>query len=36
METQRKKEIQRQKNVFTKTSGGFVIAVRNNSLSDSK
>ena len=34
METQRKK--QRQKNVFTMTSGGFVIAVRNNSFIDSK
>jgi hypothetical protein len=34
METQRKK--QRQKNVFTMTSGGFVIAVRNNSLDDNK
>ena len=36
METQRKKQTQRQKNVFTMTSGGFVIAVRNNSLNDSK
>ena len=34
METQRKK--QTQKNVFTMTSGGFVIAVTNNSLNDSK
>ena len=31
METWRKKQIQRQKNVFTKTSGGCVIVVRNNS-----
>ena len=37
METQRKKQTQRQKNVFTMTSvGGFVIAVRNNSFIDSK
>ena len=34
METQRK--TQRQKIVFTMTSGGFVIAVRNKSLNDSK
>ena len=38
METQRKKQTQRQrqeqKNVFTMTSGGFVIAVRNNSLNN--
>ena len=34
MESQRKK--QRQKNVNTMTSAGFVIAVRNNSLNDSK
>ena len=34
METQRKK--QTQKNVFTMTSGGFVIAVRNNSFNDSR
>ena len=33
METERKK--QKQKNVFTMTSG-FVIAVRNNSLNDRK
>ena len=40
METQRKKErnrqTQRQKNVFTMTLGGFVIATRNNSFIDSK
>ena len=36
METQRKKKTQRQKNVSTMTSGGFVIAVRNNSLNGSK
>ena len=34
MEKQRKK--QTQKNVFTMTSGGFVIVVRNNSLNDIK
>ena len=34
METDRKK--QTQKNVFTMTSGGFVIAERNNSFIDSK
>ena len=34
METQRK--TQRQKNVFTMTSGGLVIAVKNKSLNDSK
>ena len=34
METQRKK--QTQKNVFTMTSGGFVFAVKNNYLNDSK
>ena len=34
MEIQRKK--QRQKNVFTMTSGGFKIAVRNNPFTDSK
>ena len=34
METQRKKQKQRQKNVFTMTPGGFMIAVRNNSLND--
>ena len=36
METQRKKQRQRQKNVFTVNSGGFVIVVTNNSLNDSK
>ena len=37
METQRNKQTQRQKNIFTTTSGGFVIpAVQNNSLNDSK
>ena len=40
METQRKKQTQRQrqeqKNVFTMTSGGFEIAVRNNPFTDSK
>ena len=38
MEIQRKEQTQRQrqKNVFTMTSGGFVIAVRKNSLNDSK
>ena len=36
METQRKKQTQRQKNEFNMTSGGFVIAIRNNSLNDSK
>ena len=40
METQRKKKTQtqrqRQKNVFAMTSGGFVIAVSNNSFIDSK
>ena len=36
METQREKQTQRQKNVFNMTSGGFVIAVRNNSFIDSK
>ena len=36
MDTQRKKQTQRHKNVFTKTSGGFVIAVRYNSFIDSK
>ena len=34
MEIQRKE--QRQKNVFTMISGGFVIAVRRNSFIDSK
>ena len=35
LETQRKKQTQRPKNVFDMTLGGFVIAVRNNSLNDS-
>ena len=34
MKTQRKKQRQRQKNGFTMTSGGFMIAVKNNSLND--
>ena len=33
METRRKKQTQRQKNLFTMTSGGFMIVVTNNSLS---
>ena len=38
METLRKKQKQQQqqKNLFTMTSGGFVIAVRNNPINDSK
>jgi hypothetical protein len=36
METQRKKQTQRQKNAFTMTSGGFVIAVRIKYFIDSK
>ena len=36
METQRKKQRQRQKNGFTMTSGGFMIAVKNNPFIDSK
>ena len=36
MEKQRKKQTQRQKNVLTMTSGGFMIAVRNNSFINSK
>ena len=36
MDTRRKKQKQRQKNLFTMTSGGFVIVVRNNSFIDSK
>ena len=35
METQRKKQTYRQKNLFTMISGGFMIPVRNNSLNDS-
>ena len=34
MEIQRNEKTQR--NVFTTTSGGFVVAVRNNSLNDGK
>ena len=30
METQRKKQTQRRKNLFTMTSGGFVTVVTNN------
>ena len=36
MKTRRKKQTQRQKNLSTMTSGGFVIAVTNNSFIDSK
>ena len=36
MEKRRKKQTKRQKNLFTMTSGGFVIVVRNNSFNDSK
>ena len=36
METQRKKQTQRQKNVLTMTSEGFVSAVGNNTFIDSK
>jgi hypothetical protein len=36
METKGKKQTERQKNLLTMTSGDFVIAVRNNSLNDSK
>ena len=36
MEIQRNEKTQRQRNVFTTTSGGFVVAVRNNSLNDGK
>jgi hypothetical protein len=36
MEMQRKKQAQIHKNVFTMTSGGFEIAVRNDSFIDSK
>ena len=36
METRRKKQTQRQKDLFTMTSGGFVIVVRNNSFIDNK
>ena len=34
METRRKKQTQRKKNLFTMTSGDFVIVVRNNSFID--
>ena len=36
METKRKKQTQRQKNLTNMTSGGFVMVVTNNSLNDSK
>ena len=36
MGTQRQKQAQRQKNLFTMTSGGSMIVVRNNSFIDSK
>ena len=36
METRRKKQTQIQTNAFDKTSGGCVIAVRNNSFIDSE
>ena len=36
METRRKKQKQRQKNLLTMTLGGFVIAAINNSLINSK
>ena len=36
MKTKRMKQEQRQKNLFTMTSGGFVIVVRNNSFIDNK
>jgi hypothetical protein len=36
METRRKKQTERQKNLFTMTAAGFVIVVTNNSLNDSK
>jgi hypothetical protein len=32
----KKEQTQRQKSVFTKTLGGFVIAIRNKSFVDSK
>ena len=35
METGRKKQTQKQKNLSTMTSGGFMIVVTNNSLNDS-
>ena len=36
METRRKKQTQRPKNLFIMALGGFVIIVTNNSLNDSK
>ena len=36
METRRKKQMQKQKTLFTMTSGGFMIVVGNNSFIDSK
>ena len=36
METYRKKQTEIQKNVLTKTSGGFMIAARKNSFIDGK
>ena len=36
METRIEKQTQRQKNLFTMTSRGFVTAVKNNTLIDRK
>ena len=36
MEARREKQTERQKNLFTMTPGGFMTAVRNNSLIHSK
>ena len=36
MGTQRQKQAQRQKNLFTMTYGGFLIVLRNDSFIDSK
>ena len=36
MKTRREKQTERQKNLFTMTPGGFMTAVRNNSLIQSK
>ena len=36
METRRKKQRQRQKNLFTLTLGGFMMIATNNSLNESK
>ena len=36
MKTRRKKQTQRQKNLFPMTSGGFVIVVTNDSFNDDK